>query len=490
MQTLTLLTKILILFLAVSLASCTQKIKTNKTAEQNTNPNVIFILADDLGYADLSCYGQTKFSTPNIDRLASQGMLFTQHYAGATVCAPSRSALLSGMHTGHTPIRGNKEILPEGQHPLPDSIITMAEIFKEEGYKTGAFGKWGLGFPGSEGAPNNQGFDEFYGYNCQRLAHHYYPYFLRHNDKVDSLIANKGKEKEVYAPNLIHEKALAFIEQNKETPFFMFYPHVIPHAELIAPDSVMDKYRGKYLPESSYVGVDGGPEYRTGPYESQKEAHAAFVAMIEILDRQVGDVMDKVKELGIADNTIIIFTSDNGAHLEAGADPEYFDSNGVLRGFKRDLYEGGIRVPLIVSWPSKIKGGKSTNHISAFWDFLPTFSDVVGFKNKETWDGISMMPTLLSKGEQKRHDYLYWEFHEIGGRQAIRQGKWKAVRYDVFKDRESIPELYNLDEDPSEQNDLANEYPRIARGLAQLMEESRTESEVFTFGNHTYLPQN
>ncbi|WP_245986171.1 arylsulfatase [Marinoscillum furvescens] len=461
------------------------------TPQESTHPkpNVIFILADDLGYGDLSCYGQQHFKTPNIDRLAQQGMRFSQHYSGATVCAPSRSALLTGMHTGHTPIRGNKEIQPEGQHPLPDSLVTLAEVFKSAGYKTGAFGKWGLGFPGSEGDPNNQGFDEFYGYNCQRLAHHYYPYFLRHNESIDSLPENSGKSKGTYAPEVIHEHALQFMENHQDEPFFMFYPSAIPHAEMIAPDSVMDKYRGKYLPERAYEGVDDGPEYRKGPYESQEEAHAAFVAMMDVLDRQVGEILAKVEALGMADRTIIVFTSDNGPHREAGADPNYFSSNGPLKGYKRDLYEGGIRVPLIVSWPGKITPGAKSAHVSAFWDFLPTFRDLVGLEANDSLnlDGISMAPTLLGQANQPKHEYLYWEFHEKGGRQAIRKGKWKAVRYNVFEDRESTPELYDLSEDIGEEYNVADEYPEVAAQLAELMKQSRTESQVFNFKNKTYL---
>ncbi|MFT5641018.1 MAG: arylsulfatase A [Cyclobacteriaceae bacterium] len=478
------------LFLIGTLAySCSNFRRTSQVQSQAVKPNVIFILADDLGYGDLSCYGQKNFSTPNIDKLAATGMIFTQHYSGATVCAPSRSALLTGMHTGHTPIRGNKEINPEGQHPLPDSVLTLAEVFKQAGYKTGAFGKWGLGFPGSEGTPANQGFDEFYGYNCQRLAHHYYPYFLRSNDGVDSLRENAGKAKGTYAPNVIHEKAISFIKDNKDEPFFMFYPSAIPHAEMVAPDSIMDKYRGKFMPEKAYNGLDDGPNYRKGPYESQEASHAAFVAMIDLLDQQVGEIMSTVEELGIADHTVIVFTSDNGPHQEGGADPKYFDSNGPLKGFKRDLYEGGIRVPLIVNWPGKIQSGASSDHISAFWDFLPTFAEIanLGGIDESNLDGISIAPALLGEDNQTQHDYLYWEFHEKGGRQAIRQGKWKAVRYKVFQDRNSIPELYDLSTDIGEEKNLASEYPNIANEMAKLMSESRTESEVFNFENKTYL---
>ncbi len=291
--------------------------------ERNRNPNIIYILADDLGYGDLSCYGQTKFTTPNIDKLAKQGMLFTQHYSGSTVCAPSRSVLLTGMHTGHTPIRGNKGHYPEGQHPLPDSTYTLPEILKEKGYATGAFGKWGLGFPGSEGDPINQGFDTFFGYNCQRFGHSYYPEHLWSNKDSIVLTGNSGTKKEVYAPTLIHEKTLEFIEKNKDNPFFLYVPSIIPHAELAAPSDVIDRFQDEFSPEVEFKGVDDGPDYKTGGYASQKNPHAAFAAMVSILDNQVGDIMNKVQELGIRDNTIIIFTSDNGPHIEGGADPDF-----------------------------------------------------------------------------------------------------------------------------------------------------------------------
>lgn len=475
-----------ICMLLIFIAGCNEPEK-EQTLEQE-KLNLIFILADDLGYADLSCYGQTHFSTPNIDKLAENGMLFTQHYSGASVCAPSRSALLTGMHTGHTPIRGNKKVGSEGQYPLPDSVITLAEVFQKAGYKTGAFGKWGLGYPGSEGDPNNQGFDEFYGYNCQRLAHHYYPYHLWKNDKRDSLTANLGKEKGTYAPDLIHEEAMAFLETHKDSAFFMYYPSAIPHAELIAPEQYMEKHQGKYPPETPFSGYDEGPKYRQGAYESQEEPHAAFAAMIEILDRQVGELVAKVEALGIADKTVIVFTSDNGPHQEGGADPRFFDSNGPLKGFKRDLYEGGIRIPLIVSWPDKISKSSVSNHVSAFWDFLPTFNELFELgADVDGIDGISMAPTLLNKDEQKQHDYLYWEFHEKGGRQAVRKGKWKAVRYGVFENRTSTPELYDLEKDAGEENNLADQYPEIAEEMAKLMSESRTDSEVFNFENKTFL---
>lgn len=477
-------TVILFLALVALFASCDSTTSSNQESEDGkTKPNVIFVLADDLGYGDLSCYGQTKFATPNIDRLAKRGMVFTQHYSGSTVCAPSRSTLLTGMHTGHTPIRGNQEVRPEGQYPLADSAMTLSELFKDAGYATGAFGKWGLGYPGSEGAPENQGFDQFYGYNCQRLAHHYYPYYLWDNDQVDSLPENRGKSKGTYAPERIHEKSLAFLDAHKDEPFFLYYPTAIPHAELVAPEAYMDKYRNKFLPEKSFKGLDSGEYYRQGSYESQPEAHAAFAAMVDLLDHQVGELLDHLEALGLTDNTVVIFTSDNGPHQEGGADPEYFDSNGPLKGFKRDLYEGGIRVPLIVSWPGVIPEGSKTDHISAFWDFFPTFGEMIG--NKDFFptyqDGISLLPTLLNKDNQADHAFLYWEFHERGGRQAIRKGKWKAVRYDVFKDPSQTPELYDLSTDVSESTNLAKQFPEQARELGNLMDKSRSSSPIFTF---------
>ncbi|KJD37222.1 hypothetical protein PW52_01960 [Tamlana sedimentorum] len=455
--------------------------------ENSTKPNIIYILADDLGYGDLSCYGQDKFNTPNIDKLASQGMLFTQHYSGSTVCAPSRSALLTGMHTGHTAIRGNREIKPEGQHPIPDSTFTLAEQLKLAGYVTGAFGKWGLGFPGSEGDPTKQGFDVFYGYNCQRLGHHYYPYHLWSNNDSIVLTGNAGHKKQQYGPQLVHEKSMEFLEKHKDTTFFMYVPTIIPHAELIAPDSIMDKYRGKYLPEKEFKGTDGGPKYRKGGYESQKESHAAFAAMIEVMDNHVGEIMTKLEELGIDDNTIVVFTSDNGPHKEGGADPEYFNSNGPLKGFKRDLYEGGIRVPMIAKWPGKIKPGSKTDLVSAFWDVFPTFSEVAGMPVAENLDGISFLPTLLNENEnQKQHDYLYWEFHERGGRQAIRQGNWKAVKYNVLKNPNAAIQLYDLSKDVEEVNNVAKQYPEIVKKMEAIFKEARTPSKVFAFNQVSF----
>ncbi|WP_299547476.1 arylsulfatase [Seonamhaeicola sp.] len=466
------------------LHSCKEKQPDKLQKPTYGSPNIIYILADDLGYGDLSYTGQKRFTTPHIDTLAKEGMFFSQHYSGSTVCAPSRSTLMTGLHTGHTPIRGNKEVRPEGQWPLPGSTQTLAKLLQSKGYTTGAFGKWGLGYPGSEGDPLKQGFNTFYGYNCQRIGHHYYPYHLWSNDQKIVLEGNQGHKSEQYAPDLIHLEALKFIDNNKDRPFFLYYPSIIPHAELLAPESYMKKHLGKYEPENSYIGTDDGPDYKNGPYQSQKNGHAAFAAMVNLLDDQVGDIVSKIKSLGLADNTIIIFSSDNGPHLEAGADPDYFDSNGPYRGYKRDLYEGGIRVPMIVNWKGKISPGSKTDHISAFWDVLPTIAQLTDIDVKHEIDGISFLPTLLGQANQKQHGHLYWEFHERDGRQALRQGDWKLVRYDTKKNGKY--QLYNLKEDPGETTDLAASLPEKVASLAKTLESSRTPSDVFKFEQTTY----
>jgi arylsulfatase A-like enzyme len=450
-------------------------------------PNIIYILADDLGYGDLGCYGQKHFATPHIDNLAKHGMRFTHHYAGAPVCAPSRSALLTGLHTGHTPVRGNKEVLPEGQWPLPTSSHLLTELLKSTGYITGAFGKWGLGFPGSEGAPNKQGVDSFYGYNCQRLAHNYFPEYLWDNEEQIFLAGNKGTSKGDYAPDKIHQHALQFLQDQKDTTFFLFYPMVIPHAELVAPEPYMARHRGKYLPERIFNGTDEGERFRKGAYGSQAESHAAFAAMINLMDDQVGEILSKLEELHLDKNTIIIFTSDNGPHQEGGADPDFFDSNGILKGYKRDLYEGGIRVPMIVRWPGVIKGGVITDHVSAFWDVMPTVADIIDAKVPEEVDGISFLPTLTGQNaKQKKHDHLYWEFHELGGRMALRKGDWKLIQYNVNKIPAGQFELYNLKDDPSEENNLAMKYPDKVKALKGIMLTARIPSEIFRFASESY----
>jgi arylsulfatase A len=461
-------------------SSCTQVV--------NKQPNIIYILADDLGYGDLGCYGQKIIKTPHIDKLAAQGMLFTQHYAGSTVSAPSRSSLLTGLHTGHTYIRGNKEHFPEGQHPLPGNTYTVAKMLKEAGYSTGAFGKWGLGYPGSEGDPNNQGFDEFYGYNCQRIAHHYYPDHLYHNQEKVILKENLGRGKGKYAQDLIQEKTLQFIQNNANRPFFMYVPSLIPHAELVAPDdSIYAMYSGKFKEENPYKGVDDGENYKQGPYGSSQYPRTDFAAMVTRLDMYVGQIVAELKRLGIEKNTLIIFTSDNGPHREGGADPDFFRSYGTLRGYKRDLFEGGIRVPMIASWPGRIKNGVVSNHISAFWDVLPTVKDLAGIKTPIETDGISMVPTLLGKKPQKPHEYLYWEFHEGGGKLAVRKGYWKGIKLNYANNPDAKMLLFNLSTDLREENNIAEEYPEIVIELENIMKEARVESEIFNFGSQTII---
>ncbi len=445
-------------------------------------PNIVYILADDLGYGDLGSYGQQHFDTPNLDRLAARGMRFTQHYAGSTVCAPSRSSLMTGQHTGHTFIRGNKEVRPEGQWPIPDSLYTLAEMLESAGYATGAFGKWGLGAPASEGEPNRQGFNTFYGYNCQRLAHNYYPYHLWDNQQSDSLTGNAGTGTGDYAPTLIHERALAFLEEHQDEPFFLFYPNVMPHAELAAPDSLVTRFAERYGPEAEWQGTDSGPRYKDGGYGTVERPHATFAAMVTLLDRQVGEIVDRLDSLGLTENTLVIFTSDNGPHEEGGADPDWFDSNGPLRGYKRDLYEGGIRVPMIASWPGTVAEGGTTDHVSAFWDVFPTLAELTGQPMPDSTDGVSFLPTLLGHpAAQQQHEYLYWEFHERGGRVAVREGRWKGVRYQAMEEPDSPLELYDLNTDIGETNDVAAEHPDIVARLDSLVRVSHTESAVFPF---------
>lgn len=476
--------KIFFIITSVFLLFACKSPNKDKVVEK-TKPNIIYILADDLGYGDLGCYGQAKIETPNLDKMASEGMLFTQHYSGSTVCAPSRSVLMTGQHTGHTPIRGNKEFIPEGQHPIKAEAVTVAEVLKEAGYTTGAFGKWGLGFTGTEGDPNEQGFDEFYGYNCQRQAHRYFPEHLWHNDEKELLVGNDFKNTEVYSGDRIHQQALKFIDDNKDKPFFMYYPNLIPHAEIIMPEGeMMDKYRGKFE-EIPFVNDFPGANYGDEPFEvkyytSQPEPRATFAAMVSLLDQQVGEILKKLKELGIEDNTVIIFASDNGPHQEGGADPEFFNSNGGLRGFKRDLYEGGVRTPMIVKWANTIQPGSKSQHVSAFWDVMPTLAEIAGVSSPKNIDGISFLPELLGE-KQDTHDHLYWEFHEQGGKKAVRKGKWKAVKLHCFNAEKTHIELYDLSKDISEKNNIASEYPRVVKELVEIMEREHVENENFPF---------
>lgn len=441
--------------------------------EQPQKPNVIYILADDLGYGDIEPYGQEIIKTPHLNQMASEGMMFTQHYAGTTVSAPSRGSLLTGLHTGHSQIRGNQEIEPEGQQPMEEGTYTIGKLMQGDGYTTGLFGKWGLGYPESPSIPKKMGFNEFYGYNCQRMAHSYYPDHLWKNDTMIILEGNQNGERTEYSQELIHQQALKFIRDNKDKPFFAMLTYTLPHAELNLPhDSIYHIYENMFE-ETPY----------SGGYHDSEKPRASFAAMVSLLDKYVGEVLQQLKELGIDDNTIVIFTSDNGPHMEGGGDPEFFNSNGPLRGVKRDLYEGGIRVPMIVRYPNHVKAGSTSDHISAFWDIMPTLADITHTQipANEVTDGISFLPTLLNKGKQKEHEYLYWEFHEGGGRLALREGKWKMVVLNAKSEKKEKIELYNLADDLGETNNLADVDPERTKAMYERMKSLHTESDIFPF---------
>lgn len=458
-----------------------------RDADTGERYNVVYILADDLGYGDLGCYGQKLIRTPNIDRMASQGMRFVQHYAGSAVSAPSRSALMTGQHTGHTPIRGNKPRGNglEGQYPMPASTYTLAEMFRDAGYATGAFGKWGLGYPGSEGDPVYQGFDEFFGINCQVMAHRYYPEYLWHNLEKYPLAGNDGTHLAQYSQDVIHQQALRFIAENSSRNFFAFLPYTLPHAELLVPeDAVLRSYRTELIETKTYKGTKGsayGPDMEYMQYCPQPEPHAQFAAMVSRLDTYVGDVLDLIDSLGIAEKTIVVFASDNGPHREGGADPDFFTSYGPLRGIKRDLYEGGIRVPMIVRCPGTVAAGTKSNHVCTFWDVMPTFARMIGRTEALQTDGISFWPTLTGRGLQEEHPYLYWEFHEQGGKIAVRMGKWKGIKIGVLRDPHVKTELYDLEIDPHEDHDVAAEHPDIISEIERIMREAHQPSPVFRF---------
>ena len=445
---------------------------TQEKEQSQQKPNVIYILADDLGYGDIEPYGQEIIRTPHLTEMANEGMLFTQHYAGSTVSAPSRGSLMTGLHTGNTQIRGNKEIAPEGQQPMEGDTYTIGKMMKNVGYSTGLFGKWGLGYPESPSIPGKMGFEEFYGYNCQRMAHTYYPEYLWKNEEKVVLEGNQNGERNTYSQELIHQEALQFIRNNKDEPFFAMLTYLLPHAELNLPhDSIYHIYEDMFE-ETPYTG---------GGYHDSEKPRASFAAMVSLLDKYVGEVLQELKELGIDDNTIVIFTSDNGPHMEGGADPAFFNSSGPLRGIKRDLYEGGVRVPMLVRYPNKIEAGSTTDHISAFWDIMPTLADLIDIKlpKEEEIDGISFLPTLLNKGDQKEHEYLYWEFHEGGGRLALREGDWKMVILNAKSDEKV--ELYNLADDLGETNNLLDQESEKSEEMYNKLKSVRTESEIFPF---------
>ena len=464
-------------------------------------PNVVYVMADDLGYAELGSYGQKKIKTPRLDQLAAEGMRFTRNYSGNAVCAPSRCVLMTGKHPGHAFIRNNGEVKPEGQRPIPKSEFTMAEMFKSEGYATGAFGKWGLGGPGSEGDPIHQGFDRFFGYNCQRHAHSYYPNYLWSDLKREKLDNDppvpghaslpkgadpsdprsydvfKGKE---YAPDRINEEALKFVRKNKDKPFFLYYPTVIPHVALHVPDEELKPYlaqKWKDPPFSRHQGYGYTPHFTP---------RAAYAAMITRMDTYIGRVIDLIEELGLTDDTIVIFTSDNGTtHLKLEVDYDFFNSVDKLRGLKGSLYEGGIRVPLIVKWPGKVKAGSQSDLVTGLEDWMATIHELVGVKKpmpEENRDGVSITPTLLGKKQEPR-SFLYREFSGYGGQQAVWQGKWKGIRQKMLrKGKNHDPlkiQLYDLEADPSESTDLASKHPEVVERIRKLMAEQHVPSPHF-----------
>jgi arylsulfatase A len=435
---------ILLLLLLYGILPATTWTQRNQRATDK--PNIIFILADDLGWGELGCYGSDKIKTPNIDRLAGEGMRFTSAYSGTSVCAPSRASLMTGLNMGHNPIRANREIQPEGQMPLPTGTITVAQLLKDAGYKTGTTGKWGLGFPGSGSEPADRGFDFNFGYNCQREAHHYYPKHLWRNKER---IALDGK---TYSHDLIADETLKWVRKqtNQPQPFFLYLAFTIPHADYEVPD--LGIYKDKDWPD----------------------AEKRIAAMVTRMDHSIGQLLDVLKQTGAERKTLIFFASDNGAMgSNQGHQLEFFNSNGPWRGFKRSMYEGGLRVPAIAWWPGKIKPGQVNDTPWAFWDFLPTALDVAGAKLPKTLptDGISIKPLLLGRRLPQRK-YLYWELHERFFQQALRAGDWKAVRPAINKP----VELYNLKTDPGETNDLAAKHPELAQKLTALMQTARMDS--------------
>jgi len=438
--------------------------------ERKLKPNIIFILADDLGYGDLGCYGQKRIKTPNLDKMAAEGMRFTQHYAGSTVCAPSRCSLMTGKHTGHCTVRGNVDVLMK-----PDEI-TVAKILKKSGYTTGCIGKWGIGHPPGPDDPHKNGFDHFFGYLSMWHAHNYYPDFLwkngekvtlqnivqhpeKHYKKDQESLVGLARKKVDYSHDLFTRDALDFIEK-KDRPFFLFLSYTIPHANN----------------EAGNYGSHGMEVPDCGQYQDEDwpEPEKCKAAMISRMDSDIGRILKKLKELGTDENTLVVFTSDNGPHKEGGITPDFLDSNGPLRGIKRDLYEGGIRVPMIARWPGKIKTGSVSEHISAFWDILPTFAELAGVQPPKDIDGISMLPAILGK-PVTRHKYLYWEFHEGSSKQAIRMENWKAVRLAPSK---SI-ELYDLSSDIGEENNIARKHPEIVAEVEAILSKVRTDENTW-----------
>ncbi|QCW99590.1 arylsulfatase [Aggregatimonas sangjinii] len=491
--------------------------QTSDAADQPLRPNIIYILADDLGYAEVGAYGQEKIETPNIDALAKSGMLFTQHYTSAPVCAPARYMFLTGKHAGHAYIRSNsewkergdvwnyramaKDSTLEGQGPIPPSTVTLADKLKESGYTTGLIGKWGLGAPHTQSIPNEMGFDFFYGYNCQRQAHTYYPLHLYKNRNrvhlandtiAPSTPLAEGKDPydeasyadynlTDYSPDLMFNEITGFVSANKDEPFLLYWATPIPHVALQAPKRWVDHYVDKFGEEQPYLAG----KTRGAGYFPHKNPHAAYAAMVSYLDENIGKLVQQLKDEGIYENTLIVFTSDNGPSYAGGADPEFFESAKPFRGEygrgKGFLYEGGIRVPMIASWPGKIEAESKSDHISAHYDMMATFAEVAGYEVPDINDGISMLPTLLSKGQQEDHDFLYWEFPSYGGQVAIRMGDFKIVRQNLRNAEAPTLELYHLEKDPLESNNIAMAHPEIMKKAADIFKVQRETPELEHF---------
>lgn len=443
-------------------------------------PNIIYIYADDMGYAELGCYGQQKIRTPNLDQLAREGIRFTQHYTSMPVCAPARCMLMTGKHGGHSYIRGNYEMggfadsLEGGQMPLYPGAFTVGRMLQQSGYKTACIGKWGMGMANTTGNPNEQGFDYFYGYLDQKQAHNFYPTHLWENGKPDRLnnpvidvhrkltpetatpeafAYYRGND---YAIDKMAQKAQTFVRENKNRPFFLYLPFTVPHVSLQAPETAVKEYVGKFDDNRPYLGQQG---YASTPYP-----RATYAGMITYMDKQIGQLMQLLKDLKIDENTIVMFSSDNGATFNGGVEAAYFNSVANLRGLKMDVYEGGIREPMLARWPGKIKAGQVTSHVSVQYDLLATLAELIGYKQPITTDGLSFLPTLLGKTTaQKQHAFLYWEYPEKGGQLAIRMGNWKAVKTNVRKNRTGSWELYDLGNDISESTNLAAQHPELLR---------------------------
>ncbi len=429
-------------------------------------PNIILIMADDLGWGDVGFNGQDKIKTPHIDQLAKEGIVMNNFYAGSAVCGPSRASLITGKHTGHGSVRGNPRWTASGKPvDIKDQEITLAEELKMAGYTTGIIGKWGLAENLGEGKPNNQGFDYFYGFNQHLAAHHYYPDSIWENNKKVVIKGNNYKLKEKhYSQDLFTEKAQNFIENNSKKPFFLYLAYTVPHFELTVPSDSKKQYEDKGWPLR---------KMKPGHYLHDLNGHVTYAAMVSRMDGYIGDIMKQLKELGIADNTLVIFTSDNG-HEYDSLRKEFFNSNGPYKGMKRDLYEGGIKMPFVAKWSGVIAPGTRSDHIAAFWDVLPTFCELAGVEVRSKTDGISYLPALKGK-HQKKHAYLYWEFNEGRGPvQALRKGDWKLV-----KRYQKDIELYDLSVDQGEQNNVALSHPRRLKRMLKTLKNARTENAEF-----------